>query len=70
MIAKLFMDFIFHLENDQLLVVSLTESIDEFERRFALVWFFSEEGFGKDNLLDGGGILEVVFKVNNSFLRI
>ena len=36
--------------NVLLIVVSLSESIDKFERRLSLVWFFSKGGFGKDDL--------------------
>lgn len=31
-----------------------------------MVWFFSEGGFGKDDLGVGGGVLEVVFMVYNT----
>ena len=64
MIAKLFMNLIFHLKNVSLFVIPLSEIIDKFERRLALVWFFSEGGFGKDDLRGGEVILEVVFMVN------
>ena len=47
MIVKLFKDLIFHLAK-RFTVVSLSESMDKFEQRLALVWFFSDGGFGKD----------------------
>jgi len=60
------MDFIFHLKNVSLFVIPLSEIIDKFEWRLALVWFFSEGGFGKDDLREGVVFLEVVFMVNNT----
>ena len=60
------MDLIFHLKNVSLFVIPLSEIIDKFERRLALVWFFSEGGFGKDDLREGVVFLEVVFMVNNT----
>ena len=66
MIAKLFMDLIFHLKNVSLFVIPLSEIIDKFEWRLTLVWFFSEGGFGKDDLREGVVFLEVVFMVNNT----
>ena len=66
MIAKLFMNLIFLLKNVSLFDNPLSEIIDKFERRLALVWFFSEGGFGKDDLREGVVFLEVVFMVNNT----
>ena len=40
----------------------MLERIDKFKQRLALVWFFSEGGFGKDDLW-GEMVLEVVFMV-------
>ena len=60
------MDLIFHLKNVSLFVIPLSEIIDKFEWRLALVWFFSEGGFGKDDLREGVVFLEVVFMVNNT----
>ena len=38
------------------------ESTDKFERRLSLVWsFFSERGFGKDDLQGGGRVKSCIY---------